>query len=49
MLQDVAARRRTEIDSLNGGIAELGRRSGVPTPLNDAIVALVKGLEASYE
>ncbi|MGC8471231.1 MAG: ketopantoate reductase family protein [Acidimicrobiales bacterium] len=49
MLQDVAARRRTEIDSLNGGIAELGRRNGVPTPLNDAIVALVKGLEASYE
>ncbi len=48
MLQDVAARRRTEIDSLNGGIAELGRRVGVPTPLNDAIVALVKGLEASY-
>jgi 2-dehydropantoate 2-reductase len=48
MLQDVAAHRRTEIDSLNGGIAELGRRTGVPTPLNDAIVALVKGLEASY-
>lgn len=48
MLQDVAARRRTEIDSLNGGIAELGRRCGVPTPLNEVIVALVKGLEASY-
>jgi 2-dehydropantoate 2-reductase len=48
MLQDVAARRRTEIDSLNGGIAALGRRCGVPTPLNDAIVALVKGLEVSY-
>lgn len=48
MLQDVAARRRTEIDSLNGGIASLGRRRGVPTPLNDVIVALVQGLEASY-
>ena len=48
MLQDVASQRRTEIESLNGGIAELGRRSSVPTPLNDAIVALVKGLEASY-
>lgn len=48
MLQDVAARRRTEIDSLNGGIAELARRYGLPTPLNDAITALVQGLETSY-
>jgi len=48
MLQDVLAHRRTEIDSLNGGIAALGRRCNVPTPLNDAIVALVQGLEASY-
>ena len=46
MPQDVAAHRRTEIDSLNGGIAALGRRLGVPTPLNDAIVALVQGLES---
>lgn len=48
MLQDVAAHRRTEIGSLNGGIAAIGRRLGVPTPLNDAIVALVEGVEASY-
>lgn len=48
MLQDVMAHRRTEIDSLNGGIAALGLRCNVSTPLNDAIVALVQGLEASY-
>jgi 2-dehydropantoate 2-reductase len=48
MLQDVLAKRRTEIDSLNGGIAELGRRHGVPAPLDDAITALVHGVEASY-
>ncbi|MGH9293605.1 MAG: ketopantoate reductase family protein [Acidimicrobiales bacterium] len=48
MTQDVAACRRTEIGSLNGGIAELGRSREVATPLNDAIVALVRGLEASY-
>lgn len=47
MLQDVAAGRRTEIDSLNGGIAAYGASSGIPTPLNEAIVALVKGLEAT--
>jgi 2-dehydropantoate 2-reductase len=48
MLQDVEARRPTEIDYLNGGIARFGRELGVPTPLNEAIWALVRGLEASW-
>ena len=48
MLQDVLARRETEIDALNGGIAAEGRRAGVPTPLHDCMVALVKGLEQSW-
>ena len=48
MLQDVEARRPTEIDYLNGGIARFGREHGVPTPLNDAVTALVKSLEASW-
>jgi 2-dehydropantoate 2-reductase len=49
MLQDVEARRPTEIDYLNGGIVRFGEEHGVPTPLNAAIWALVKGLEASWE
>jgi 2-dehydropantoate 2-reductase len=49
MLQDVEARRPTEIDYLNGGIAGFGRDCGVATPLNDAVWALVKGLEASWQ
>jgi 2-dehydropantoate 2-reductase len=48
MVQDVEARRQTEIDYLNGGIARFGREQGVPTPLNDAVTALIKGLEASW-
>jgi 2-dehydropantoate 2-reductase len=48
MLQDVEARRATEIDYLNGGIARYGREHGVPTPLNEAVTALVKGLERSW-
>jgi len=48
MLQDVLARRETEIDALNGGIAAEGRRAGVPTPLHDCMVALVKGLASSW-
>ncbi len=48
MLQDVEARRATEIDFLNGGISRFGRELGVTTPLNDAITALIRGLEASW-
>ncbi len=49
MLQDVEARRQTEIDYLNGGIVRFGREHGVPTPLNGAVWALVKGLEESWK
>jgi 2-dehydropantoate 2-reductase len=48
MLQDVEARRATEVDYLNGGIVRFGREHGVPTPLNEATAALIKGLEASW-
>jgi len=48
MLQDVEARRATEIDYLNGGISQFGRELGVPTPLNDALTQLVKALEDSW-
>jgi 2-dehydropantoate 2-reductase len=49
MLQDVEARRQTEVDYLNGGIVRFGHEHGVPTPLNAAIWALVKGLEESWK
>jgi 2-dehydropantoate 2-reductase len=48
MLQDVEARRPTEIDYLNGGIVRFGDENGVPTPLNRAVWALVKGLERAW-
>jgi 2-dehydropantoate 2-reductase len=48
MLQDVEARRPTEIDYLNGGIVRFGDEHGVPTPYNRAIWALVRGLEQSW-
>jgi 2-dehydropantoate 2-reductase len=48
MLQDVEARRPTEIDYLNGGIVRFGDEHGVGTPHNRAIWALVKGLERSW-
>jgi 2-dehydropantoate 2-reductase len=49
MLQDVEARRPTEIRYLNGGIARFGRELGVDTPLNDALTQLITALEASWE
>jgi 2-dehydropantoate 2-reductase len=48
MLQDVEARRQTEIEFLNGGVARFGREHGVPTPLNDAVAALIRGVERSW-
>jgi 2-dehydropantoate 2-reductase len=48
MLQDIEARRRTEIDHLNGGIVSFGARHGVATPLNETIAALIRGIEASW-
>jgi 2-dehydropantoate 2-reductase len=48
MLQDVEAGRVTEIDWLNGGIVRFGGEHGVPTPLNAAVVALIKAMEASW-
>lgn len=48
MLQDVLARRPTEIDFMNGAIVQWGGKAGIPTPLNRALWALVKGLEHSW-
>ena len=48
MLQDVLAKRTTEVAAINGGIVKFGQEKGVPTPLNQAIWALINGLEHSW-
>ena len=48
MLQDVIARRQTEVDFMNGAIVQWGEKTGVPTPLNRAMWQLIKGLEHSW-
>ena len=48
MLQDVLAKRQTEVDFMNGAIVGWGEKLGVPTPLNRAVWQLVKGLEHSW-
>jgi len=46
MLQDHMRGRRTEVDMINGLVAEESRRRGRPTPVNDVIVALTHEIEA---
>ena len=48
MLQDVLARRQTEVDFMNGAIVQCGEKLDIPTPLNRAMWALIKGLEHSW-
>ncbi len=43
--QDLARRRPSEIDHLNGYVARRGAELGVPTPVNRALLALVKAFE----
>jgi 2-dehydropantoate 2-reductase len=47
MLQDVMAGRITEIDSLSGEVVRRGEELGIPTPLNQQLLTLVKGIEHS--
>lgn len=45
MLQDIEAKRPTEIDAIVGAVIELGKLTQIPTPHIDAIYASVKLLE----
>ena len=48
MLQDILAKRQTEVDFMNGAIVKWGEKFGVPTPLNKVMWELIKGLEHSW-
>lgn len=45
VLQDWRKGRRSEADDLNGLVAAEGARLGIPTPANDAIVAVARRIE----
>lgn len=48
MLEDVEARRPTEIETITGALVREAARTGVPAPLQTAVYRLVKAKEASY-
>jgi 2-dehydropantoate 2-reductase len=47
MMQHIEQGRRTEIDALNGALVREARALGIAAPYNEAVVAVVKGLEVS--
>ena len=46
MLQDLKKGKPCEIDAINGIVCEWGHKNGVPTPINDKIVEIIKKCEA---
>ena len=48
MLEDVDARRPTEVDLITGALVREAERLGVPVPLHTAMYRLIKGKEASW-
>jgi 2-dehydropantoate 2-reductase len=48
MLEDVEARRPTEVEFITGALVREGERLGVEVPLNTAMYRLVRGREASW-
>jgi 2-dehydropantoate 2-reductase len=46
MAYDLESGHPSEIDHINGAVVAFGRRTGTPTPYNDAMVRLVKAREA---
>jgi len=47
MLQDVEAARQTEVDMLAGTVIKLGKRHGVPTPVNQQLFNELKRIEGA--
>ena len=48
MLQDVEAKRLSEVDAINGMVVTLGKELGIETPFNTAVSSIIKAQEAEY-
>ena len=49
MLQSIEKGSQTEVDVIHGAVCRGGRQVGVATPINDTLLAAVKGLERRLE
>ena len=48
MLQDVLAKRKTEVDIFAGTIIELGQKHNIPTPYNEMIKEKIDAIHLNY-
>ena len=48
MQQDLIKGKKTEIDYLNGGVVNLGKKYGIRCPVNEALSMIIKELEKEY-
>jgi 2-dehydropantoate 2-reductase len=48
MLQDVEARRKTEVDAFAGAVISLAESRGVPVPVNRTLYNLIRAIERGY-
>ncbi len=48
MVQDVEARRKTEVEMFAGKVIELGNRYGIETPVNETLFRFIKAIEQEY-
>ncbi len=46
MLQDLKKNKPCEVDAINGVVCDFGKKHGVPTPINDRIVEIIKKIQA---
>jgi 2-dehydropantoate 2-reductase len=49
MLQDVEARRKTEVEAFSGKVIELGKAHGIPTPVNQTVFQIIRVLEQDLQ
>ena len=49
MLQSLEKGSITEIDFINGAVVRIGRKYDIPTPVNQTLVAAIKGIERRME
>jgi 2-dehydropantoate 2-reductase len=48
MAFDIQFKRKSEIDFINGSVSKIGKKHGVPTPLNDMLYKIIKVKEGSF-
>ncbi len=48
MVQDVEAKRKTEVEMFAGKVIELGERYGIQTPVNETLFRTIKEIEQQY-